>query len=95
MAMTATYDLDTHHLDAINAFVNSQLGETVYCKFPDGFEQPDSCLLLLRALYGLRRSPLPWLQEVAREPCLFMNGNGILVFFYHLLLSLWAVTTAP
>ena len=95
MAMMAAYDLDTYHLDAIYAFVNSQLGETVYYKFPDGFEQPDSCLLLLRALYGLRRLPLLWLQEVAREPCLFMNGNGILIFFYHPPLSLWAATTAP
>jgi transposase InsO family protein len=94
MAMTAAYDLETHHLDAVNAFVNSQLDETVFCKFPDGFEQPDSCLLLLRALYGLRRSPLLWLQElsttlkelglkeVAGEPCLFINDDGVLVFFY-------------
>jgi hypothetical protein len=94
MAMVAAYDLETHHLDAVNAFINSQLDETVFCQFPEGFGQPDSCLLLLRALYGLRRSPLLWLQElsttfkelglkeVAGEPCLFTNDGGVLVFFY-------------
>jgi Reverse transcriptase (RNA-dependent DNA polymerase) len=94
MAMVATCDLETHHLDAVNAFVNSQLDETAFCKFPDGFEQPNSCLLLLRALYGLHCSPLLWLQElattlkelglkeVAGEPCLFINDDGVLVFFY-------------
>ena len=107
IAMTAAYDLETYHLDAVNAFVNSQLDETVFCKFLDGFEQPDSCLLLLRALYGLRRSPLLWLlelsatlkelglQEVAGEPCLFMNDDGVLVFFYRPSLSLRGATTAP
>ena len=30
MAMTAAYDLETHHLEAVNAFVNSQLDETVF-----------------------------------------------------------------
>lgn len=94
MAVTAAYDLEAHHLDAVNAFVNSQLDETVHCAFPDGFSQSSSCLLLLRALYGLRRSPLLWLQEfsttlrelglceVDGEPCLFMNTDGILIFFY-------------
>ena len=94
MAITAAYDLEAYQLDAVNAFVNSQLDETVYCKFPEGFDQPGSCLLLLRALYGLRRSPLLWLQEfsttlrdlelheVAGEPCLFVNSDGIIIFFY-------------
>jgi hypothetical protein len=65
MAMTTAYDLEIYQLDAVNAFVNSKFNETVFCKFPDGFEQPDSCLLLLRAPYGLRRSPLLWLQELS------------------------------
>jgi hypothetical protein len=58
MAITAAYDLEAYQLDAINAFINSKLDETVYCMFPEGFDQSGSCLLLLRALYGLRRSPL-------------------------------------
>jgi hypothetical protein len=58
MAITAAYGLEAYQLDAVNAFTNSQLDETVYCTFPEGFDQLGSCLLLLRALYGLRRSPL-------------------------------------
>jgi len=81
-------------LDAVNAFTNSELDETVYCVFPDGFQQDGKCLLLLRALYGLRRSPLLWLREfsttlhnlglneVSGQPCLFATDDGILVFFY-------------
>jgi hypothetical protein len=94
VAVAATHDLEAYQLDAILAFVNSKLDETVYCKCPDGFEQPGSCWLLRRALYGLRRSPILWLQEftatlkdlglreVTDQPCLFVNDNGIIVFFY-------------
>jgi hypothetical protein len=86
MAITAAFDLEVYQLDPVNSFINSQLDETVYCTFPEGFDQPGSCLLLLRALYGLRRSPLLWLQEfsatlrelglreIAEEPCLFVNS---------------------
>jgi len=94
MAITAAYDLEAFQLDAVNAFINSYLDETVYCAFPDGFQQERHCLLLFRALYGLRRSPLLWLREfsttlkdlglyeVSGEPYLFKNDDGILVFFY-------------
>jgi hypothetical protein len=94
MAITAAYDLEAFQLDAVNAFTNSFLDETVYCAFPDGFEQDGDCLLLLRALYGLRRSPLLWLKElsttlrdldlheISGQPCLFTTDDGIIVFFY-------------
>ena len=57
MAITAVFDLEAQQLDAVNAFTNSILDEIVYVDFPDGFRQPGFCLLLLRALYGLCRSP--------------------------------------
>jgi len=85
--------LETLQLDAVNAFTNSVLDEIVYCQFPEGFEQTGTCLQLLQALYGLRRSPLLWLkefssiliklglQQIPGQPCLFTNGN-IIIFFY-------------
>jgi hypothetical protein len=94
MAITAVYDLEAFQLDAVNAFINRYLDETVYCAFPDGFQQEEHCLLLLRALYGLRRSPLLRLKEfsaalkdlgfieVPGEPCLFINKDGIIIIFY-------------
>ena len=58
MAITAAFDLEARQFDAVNAFTNSQMDETVYIEFPDKYKMPGYCILLLRALYGLRRSPL-------------------------------------
>src|SRR3954453_7717216 len=65
MALTAAFDLTAEQLDAVNAFLNAKLDEEIFCYYPEGFEgDPNSCLRLLRALYGLKRSPLLWLQEL-------------------------------
>ena len=93
MAIMAAFDLEAFHHDAVNAFTNSPMEETVYCEPPEGFEQAGFCLLLLRALYGLRRSALLWWKEfsstlkdlgfiqVGEDHCLFMN-DWATVFFH-------------
>jgi hypothetical protein len=93
MAIAAAYNLEAKQLDAINAFVNSRLDEEVYCKCPPGFEYLGPCLQVLRALYGLRRSPKLWYNEftqtlkelgmhqVIGQLCLFTNGSVILFFY--------------
>ena len=93
IAIMAAFDLEARQYDAVNAFANSLLDEVVYCTCPEGYAMTDQCWLLLRALYGLRRSPLLWLkefsktlkelglQEVPGEPCLFTNSR-LIVFFY-------------
>jgi hypothetical protein len=93
MAITALFDLEAVQFDAINAFINGTLDEEVYTYMPDGFKAPGKVLRLVRALYGLRRSPLIWLQEFSRtlsalglsqipeSQCLYTNGR-LLVFFY-------------
>ena len=58
MALTAVYDLEARQFDAVSAFTNSELDEIIYIECPEGFKDYGRCLLLLRALYGLRRSPL-------------------------------------
>ena len=58
MAIVAAHDLETMQFDAVNAFMNSDLDETVYIKFPDRFGTVGIYLLLLKVLYGLKRSPL-------------------------------------
>src|SRR2546423_2508393 len=92
MAIAAAFDLETWQADAVNAFTNSELDETVYCVCPEGCKIPGSCLRLLRALYGLRRSPLLWLKEfsgtltklgliqVGEDVCLFANDWRIVLF---------------
>jgi hypothetical protein len=58
MAITARFDLETRQLDAINAFVNCDLNKVVYIRLPPGFKKPEKVLLLRKALYKLRQSPL-------------------------------------
>jgi hypothetical protein len=93
MAIAARFDLEAVQMDAVNAFINGLLDEEVYTYLPDGFKIPGKLLHLKRALYGLRRSPLLWLQEltsallelgfkpIPEAQCLFTNGR-IIVFFY-------------
>jgi Reverse transcriptase (RNA-dependent DNA polymerase) len=60
MAIIAAFNLDAEQWDAVNAFINSYLDETVYVEYLEGFGKEGKVLLLLRALYGLRRSPRLW-----------------------------------
>jgi hypothetical protein len=93
IALAARWDLEIRQLDAVNAFPNSELDEEVYVELPDGFKISGKVGRLLRALYGLRRSPLLWqkllsgaltelgLQAGQEEPCLFLD-NHLIVFFF-------------
>jgi len=93
MALAARWDLQIRQLDAVNAFPNSKLDEEVYVELPDGYKASGKVGRLLRALYGLRRSPLLWqkllsgaLQELGlqagqEEPCIFLNDHLIVFFF--------------
>ena len=93
MAIAAYFDLDAFQLDAVDAFLNTDLDETVYIQYPDGFKIPGQCLRLLKGLYGLRRSPLLWYKELSsalkemglrpilEEPCIFAN-DWLVVFFF-------------
>jgi Reverse transcriptase (RNA-dependent DNA polymerase) len=60
MAITAAFDLEIQQYDAVNASVNGKLNEDIYGYPPEGFERQGSCWHLLRALYGLKQSPLLW-----------------------------------
>ncbi len=93
MAIAARFDLELIQFDAVNAFVNASLDETVYMRPPPGYRKDGKVLRLRKALYGLRRSPLLWqreltttlkllgFQEVPHEPCCLVK-DGIVVFFY-------------
>ena len=94
MALAAAFDLNTQQYDAVNAFSNSSIDKSTYCKPPAGWKESTAILLLLlRALYGLKQSPALWYQhfsqtfvEIGLEPvaevdCLFTNDFMILFFF--------------
>jgi hypothetical protein len=93
MAIAARFDLELIQYDAVNAFVNAKLDRTVFMRMPQGYRKPGMILMLRKALYGLRESPLLWqrdltatLQElgfktVPHEPCCMTKG-AIIIFFY-------------
>ena len=92
MALAAVFDLETHQYDVQNAFPHCDLDEVVYCECPDGYSKPGMSIHLLKALYGLRRSPKLWdkklvakliqlgMHQVSEEPCLY-EWVFILSFF--------------
>ncbi|KAI0992278.1 hypothetical protein K3495_g15908, partial [Podosphaera aphanis] len=86
ISLLAVFDMEIVSLDAVNAFLNSKLDETVVCCLPPGYEIEGKEILLKRALYGLPRSPLLWANTVETElqklgfrkvpgvDCLMFNG---------------------
>jgi hypothetical protein len=84
LAMVAALDLECDQADVVTAFLNGKLDndEVIYIKLPDG-----RYARLSKALYGLRRSPRLWYEELARylasigfhpieaDPCAFINKD--------------------
>ena len=95
MALVAAFDLVCHQIDFKNAFINALMDEEVYTTCPPGFSNSGKVWRLLRALYGLRRSPRLWYQELVtylkglgfepcpEEPCILINTETkVIVFIY-------------
>ncbi|KAK2005393.1 hypothetical protein LZ32DRAFT_546130, partial [Colletotrichum eremochloae] len=66
IALRARFSLRFWQKDAVNAFTNVWLDELVYICYLPGFKEHRQVLLLLRALYGLRRSPLLWQRYIIK-----------------------------
>ncbi|KAH7462214.1 hypothetical protein FOMA001_g18721 [Fusarium oxysporum f. sp. matthiolae] len=64
MAIAARFDLELIQYDAVNAFVNAKLDKPVFMRMPPGYRKPRTVLMLQKALYGLRESPLLWQKEL-------------------------------
>ena len=96
MEIVAAYNLETRQYDAVNAFANSSIDETVYCKSFEGwFRDPQIIFLLLKTLYGLKQSFALWYKQlhhvlvemgfefVLKMKCLFINQNShVFLFFF-------------
>jgi hypothetical protein len=93
IALIARYNLDTRQRDAVNTFLNAMLQDIVYTRMPQGFGITGKILLILQALYGLRKAPRLWqedlsatltafgLAQVPNKEYLFTN-HFMLVLFY-------------
>ena len=96
LSLVAHYGLQCKQYDIMTAFLHALMGKwTVYVEQPHGFQEGDSVCLLLRALYGLKQSPLLWYQELTKylrsiqfttlwsDACLFRHEpTGALVVIY-------------
>jgi hypothetical protein len=56
-SITAAFNLEVQHFDAINTLTNSLLEEPILVSMPEGYGKLGKYLKLLRALYGLFQSP--------------------------------------
>ena len=93
LAIAAYFDLEMRQFDAVAAFLNCPLDETVHCRPPAGFPSPGRVWKLKRALYGLRRAPHLWhtelstylesldLKAVPGVNCVYQN-EWLVVFFF-------------
>lgn len=93
IAIAARFDLELVQYDAVNAFVNAPLERKIFMKPPPGSRNPGKILLVSKALYGLRESPLLWQKElsgtleglgfkvVPHEPCCMIRDR-IIIFYY-------------
>ncbi|KAI1506958.1 Gag-Pol polyprotein [Pyrenophora tritici-repentis] len=91
LALVATEDLECEQADVVTAFLNGKLDkdEVVYVRLPDGRKAK-----LIKALYGLRRSPRLWYNELSSylkgigfdplesDPCVFKHLDGSLILAY-------------
>jgi hypothetical protein len=91
LAMVTALDLECHQADVVTAFLNGHLDddEHIWIRLPDG-----RIVKVNKALYGLRRSPRLWYQELAKflksigfnpieaDPCVFVNDTGLIILAY-------------
>ena len=92
-ALISTFDLKTKQFDVINALLNVKTNRIIHVYMSDDFAIDDKCLLLMRALYELRKSSLLWLrelfktlvtldlQQISEELFLFIDHYEIILFF--------------
>jgi hypothetical protein len=113
LALTAKLNLECKQFDLVTAFLNALIKKyKIYVKMPYGFEDyaedgTQLVYLLLRALYGLKQSPLLWHEEltaflrsislklIQSDPCLFIDrisSSFILIYVDDLLIFTKTVT---
>ena len=96
LALAAILSWRIHQGDVKTAFLNSNLDKPVYMKPPKDIRLPHGCcLMVIRALYGLRQSPRAWYQKLRNtliswgwrmslyDPCVFINDHSGLILEVH------------
>ena len=61
LGLVNQYDLELEQLDVKTTFLHGNLKETIYMYQPEGFEEGENKVCLLKkSLYGLKQSPRMW-----------------------------------
>ncbi|KAK1918636.1 hypothetical protein P3342_001685 [Pyrenophora teres f. teres] len=94
IAIANYFDLELKQYDVPTAFLNARINRTLYAETPAAFRHTKGEVMrVLRALYGLKESPVLWYNELRRElvklglkpvdgfPCLYTN-HWLILFFY-------------
>lgn len=95
MALVCAFELQCHQIDFKNAFTNADMDDEIYTTCPPGYGKSGKVWKLLKALYGLRKSPKLWFDELVSflkglgfdhcpdEPCILINNEtGLILFLY-------------
>ncbi|KGQ02249.1 Retrovirus-related Pol polyprotein from transposon TNT 1-94 [Beauveria bassiana D1-5] len=96
LALAAILSWRVHQGDVKTAFLNSDLEKPVYIRPPKDIKIPHGfCLMVIRALYGLKQSPRAWYNKLrstlvhwgwrmsAYDPCVFIHDNNGLILEVH------------
>jgi hypothetical protein len=107
MAVIAAKGLETRQYDAVNAFANSPLPTPILCYCAEGYGRFGYLLRVLKAIYGLKTSPLLWYKHITRtledlglhsipdSNCLFVNDWLILIFYVDDIITAYAPRDQP
>lgn len=93
VAISNQFGLELVQYDVPNAFLNAKLDRKLYVETPDGFKKDGELLQVLRALYGLKESPLLWYKDLRETlksldvtpipgfPCVYVS-DWLIMFVY-------------
>ena len=92
LCLCVQLNLTAYHADAVSAFVNAELKETVYLQLPPEINRPYRYVQLLKSLYGLKQGAHDWhaasdavmmsipgMRKSTKETCWYFLYQGDLV----------------
>jgi Reverse transcriptase (RNA-dependent DNA polymerase) len=92
IAIYVYFDLEINQYNTISAFTNSDINELVFCYTTLGYPIEGKILKLLKTLYGLKRVPILWFNDLTKTlkklgfhiipDTLYVWTNRILIVFF-------------